>query len=98
MKKPIDMSLRLVAIAAGLTAASATHAVTFETENVSGNFDSTVSLGLGVRAGSPTCGLILQGATGPGAPAGCLAPTSGLGDQGNLNYAKGDAFAAQLKG
>ena len=98
MKKPLDTSLRFVAVAAALTAASATHAITFETENISGNFDSTVSLGLGVRASSPTCGLVLQGATGPSAPTGCLSPTSGLGDQGNLNYAKGDFFAGQLKG
>jgi hypothetical protein len=98
MKKPLDTSLRFVAVAAALTATSATHAITFETENISGNFDSTVSLGLGVRASSPTCGLVLQGATGPSAPTGCLSPTSGLGDQGNLNYAKGDFFAGQLKG
>lgn len=98
MKKPIDMSLRLVAIAAGITVTSAAHAFTFETEDVSGNFDSTITLGVGVRTGSPTCGLVLQGATGSGAPAGCLAPTSGLGDQGNLNYGKGDPFTSQLKG
>ncbi len=46
----------------------------------------------------PACTLINAGATGDGAPAGCLAPTSALGDQGNLNYAKGDAFTTYLKG
>ncbi|WP_077035537.1 DUF1302 domain-containing protein [Pelomonas sp. KK5] len=77
---------------------SAAQATTFQTESISGNFDSTLSLGLGIRAKNPSCGLILDGATGSDAPAGCLSPTSALGDQGNLNYRKGDLFALQLKG
>jgi hypothetical protein len=85
----------------GLVAAMASpfaHAVTFETENVRGSFDSNVSVGVGVRLKSPDCGLVTAGATGDGAPAGCLAPSSGLGDQGNLNYGRGDPFTAYLKG
>jgi len=35
---------------------------------------------------------------GVGTPAGCLAPTSSMGDQGNLNYRKGDAFTTYVKG
>jgi hypothetical protein len=73
-------------------------AMTFETESISGSFDSTLSLGAGVRAQSPVCSLVLQGAQGSGAPAGCVAPTSALGDQGDLNYAKGDLFTGYLKG
>jgi len=46
----------------------------------------------------PSCGLILTGATGSGAPAGCTSPDSSLGDQGNLNYGSGDPFTAYLKG
>ena len=98
MNPTFKLPLRLVAVAVGLTCGVSAKAVTFETENISGNFDSTISLGLGVRASTPTCGLVLQGATGPGAPTGCLDPISGLGDQGNLNYARGDLFAGQLKG
>ena len=37
-------------------------------------------------------------ASGPDAPAGCLAPSSLLGDQGDLNYGKGDLFTGYLKG
>lgn len=74
------------------------HAFTFETESVKGAFDSSVSLGVGVRTRSPACGLVVAGATGIGAPSGCLAPTSGIGDQGDLNYRSGRPFTAYLKG
>jgi hypothetical protein len=87
-----------VAIAAGVTCGITAHAVTFENEYVSGSFDSTLSVGLGVRTKAPSCGLVLQGASGSGAPDGCLSPTSALGDQGDLNYGKGDAFTTYLKG
>lgn len=78
--------------------AGAAQAFTFQTEDVRGSFDSTVSLGMGLRMSSPSCDLITVGATGPDAPAGCLAPTSLLGDQGNLNYGKHDLFTGYLKG
>jgi hypothetical protein len=73
-------------------------AFTFETESISGNFDSTVTTGIGIRAKNPSCNLVVSGASGAGAPVGCLAPQSALGDQGNLNYGKGDAFTTYLKG
>ncbi len=72
-------------------------AFTFETESISGSFDSTISIGMGVRAQNPSCDLIVAGATGSGAPAGCTT-VAGVGDQGNLNYKKGDAFTTYLKG
>ncbi len=72
-------------------------AFTFETESVSGSFDSTISMGMGIRAQSPDCGLVVRGATGSGAPSGCTT-IAGVGDQGNINYAKGDAFTTYLKG
>ena len=73
-------------------------AFTFETENLRGSFDSTLSVGTGIRVKDRSCSLILQGASGSGAPAGCLAPSSALGDQGNLNYERGRPFTAYLKG
>ncbi|WQD80838.1 DUF1302 domain-containing protein [Paraburkholderia kururiensis] len=82
----------------GLLSAVGAQAANFEFSGVRGSFDSTVSVGTGIRAKSPACDLITRGATGAGAPAGCLAPTSSMGDQGNLNYAKGDAFTTYLKG
>ena len=90
--------LRLIALAVTAAASAAAHAVTFEFENVKGNFDSTVTLGTGIRMKAPVCGLITQGATPGDAPAGCLAPTSALGDQGDMNYAKHDRFTTYLKG
>lgn len=98
MNPTFKLPLRLVAVAVGLTCGVSAKAVTFETENISGNFDSTISLGLGVRASTPTCGLVFGRRHRAQAPTGCLDPISGLGDQGNLNYARGDLFAGQLKG
>ena len=86
------------AAACALLGAGTAQAMTFEFENVRGNFDSTITVGTGIRAKSPSCGLITAGASGAGAPAGCLAPTSAMGDQGNLNYARGDAFTTYIKG
>lgn len=88
----------LLAIAALAVYGDRANAMTFGTEDITGSLDSTISVGTGVRTGNPSCGLILSGATGTGAPAGCLAPTSALGDQGNLNYGKGDRFTTFLKG
>lgn len=79
-------------------ACPAAKAVSFEAENVRGSFDSTLSVGAGIRADRPDCRLVTQGASGSGAPTGCLAPTAGLGDQGNLNYDRGDIFTGYLKG
>jgi hypothetical protein len=79
-------------------------AFTFETEGIRGNFDSTITVGVGIRAKNPSCDLILKDSTtnsqpgGAGAPLGCTEVTSSLGDQGNLNYAKGDFFTTYLKG
>ena len=87
-----------LAVASGLACGTAAQAVTFDNDYFSGSFDSTLSMGLGMRTKSPSCSLVVQGATGPGAPEGCLAPTSALGDQGDLNYAKDHLFTAYLKG
>ncbi|MDE2371505.1 MAG: DUF1302 domain-containing protein [Burkholderiales bacterium] len=78
--------------------AGTAQAFTFEGGGIRGNFDSTVSAGLGMRTKSPDCALVTDGATGSNAPAGCLAPTSALGDQGDLNYGKHDLFTEYLKG
>lgn len=95
------ISLRKTALAAAICALAGVeaHAVTFELEGgITGNFDSTISVGTGVRLKDPACTLVISGASGSGAPAGCLAPTSALGDQGNLNYGKGDRFTTYIKG
>jgi len=93
-------SLRKTALAAAVCALAGVEAqaVTFEFEGGRGNFDSTITAGTGIRVKEPSCTLIAAGASGNGAPAGCLAPTSALGDQGDLNYAKGDRFTTYIKG
>lgn len=73
--------LTQAALAVSIAYAGAAQAATFQTDSISGSFDSTVTAGLGVRTQNPSCSLITAGANGQGAPAGCLAPTSALGDQ-----------------
>src|SRR5512139_3535595 len=98
MNKTSALRLKASVVAIGALAGTAAQAITFEFEGVRGNFDSTLSVGTGIRMKSPDCNLVIAGASGPGAPTGCLAPTSALGDQGDLNYAKGDRFTTYLKG
>lgn len=92
--------LKIKVLAGAIMALSGVQAqaFTFNTENVQGSFDSTISAGVGVRMNNPNCGLVLSGASGSGAPGGCTTVASGLGDQGNLNYKQGSAFTTYLKG
>jgi hypothetical protein len=89
-------ALSCVAAACALLCATGAHAFTFQTENLTGSFDSTISVGSGIRLKDPSTTLINAGNVG--GPPGELSPLSGMGDQGNLNYAKGDAFTTYLKG
>lgn len=89
--------LKALALSAILVTWGDANAFTFQTGEISGNFDSTVSLGIGVRAQDPSCNLVVSGASGSGAPSGCTT-INGVGDQGNINYKKGDAFTTYLKG
>lgn len=102
MKKLI---IKASAAAAALLCAGGAHAFTFEGETVSGNFDSTVSMGVGVRAGKQNCASVIGSTagnptppSGAGVSAGCTDALSGLNDQGNLNYDRGDRFTTYLKG
>lgn len=95
MKKPFILASALSAALATLASPGA-HAETFKTEYFSGSFDSTISVGTGIRTSAPDAGLITAGNSG--GPAGILAPTSVLGDQGDLNYARHAAFTRYLKG
>ncbi|MBP1313931.1 DUF1302 domain-containing protein [Herbaspirillum sp. 1130] len=99
------LQTRVIALAAATLCSGAAQAITFEGETVSGNFDSTVSLGVGVRASKQSCGLIIgssggsaAAASGPSAPGGCADALSSLNDQGDLNYNRGDRFTTYLKG
>lgn len=93
---PTSVKPLVLALLTGL--AGQASAFTFQDENISGSLDSTITAGIGVRTENPACPLVLSGASGAGAPSGCATVASGLGDQGTLNYAKGDAFTTYLKG
>lgn len=92
-----NKSSRVLIAASTLLAQALAHAYTFETEGGTRvSFDSTISVGTGIRAGDPNPDLVLQGNTG--GPAGNLWQFSGVGDQGNLNYKAGQPFTTYLKG
>jgi Protein of unknown function (DUF1302) len=78
--------IKSVTFAASMVAMGAAQAYTFETENIRGNFDSTVSYGTGIRAKNPDTSM------------GNVSPFTGYDNTGNANYQKGDRFANQLKG
>ncbi|MBC8007582.1 MAG: DUF1302 domain-containing protein [Prolixibacteraceae bacterium] len=98
---------KAIPFAAILVCSGAANAFTFQGETVSGNFDSTVTAGVGVRANNPACSHVIGSfagsfaaaqPSGAGAPAGCADVFSGYNDQGNLNYARHDRFTTFLKG
>lgn len=78
--------------------ASPSHAFTFENESgsVQGSFDSTVTVGVGKRMQNQDCSLVGD----PNSSCGASANTAqwSAGDNGDLNYNKGDIFSAYLKG
>ena len=92
---------KIISRTSGLVIACATPfamAFTFETENIRGSFDSTIAVGMGLRTESRGCNLITSGPGGHNPPSGCLAPSAGVGDQGDLNYDRGDLFTNYIKG
>lgn len=109
MNKQISTKLMAVAVA---TISGSTWAIDFELSegSIKGNFDSTVTTGLGVRAKSPGCDTVIGTALGGsanggfdtppsgGGTSGCLDALSNYNDQGNLNYKKGQMFTQYLKG
>jgi hypothetical protein len=93
------MKITALARAIGATAATAlplvAHAVSFDLGSVSGDFNSTISSGFGLRMKNPSPDYLAAGNVG--GPAGTLSPVA-FGDQGDLNYAKHDFFTGYLKG
>jgi hypothetical protein len=88
---------KISAIAAAVCAlaSQSSYAFMFEGESVSGSFDTTITAGLGVRTDSPSCSMI-------GDPSYCGGNVNtghwSNGDDGNLNYKRGQLFTAYLKG
>lgn len=71
------------------------HAVDFETENLQGSFNTTIGVGAGMRLQNPSCSI--TGDTNICGSSANTAQWSG-GDDGNLNYRKGDFFTTYIKG
>jgi hypothetical protein len=92
----MNKKLMMASAVAAAVASFGAHAETFTAGSVSGSFDSTISVGTGIRTRGPAAGLINAGNVG--GPDGLLSPTGGLGDQGDLNYGAHDPFTAYLKG
>lgn len=67
---------------------------------IKGSFDSTMTAGFGIRAKNPSCGLTGDPTAGGSGACGAAANTAmwSAGDDGNLNYRKGDFFTAYVKG
>jgi hypothetical protein len=95
MTTPSSPRLHALALAAasGMIVPAA-QGFTFESGSIKGSFDSTVTTGLAVRAKDPACALIGDPSVCPGADVFGWAG----GDDGNLNYRKGQLFATYLKG
>jgi hypothetical protein len=104
-----NSKVRILSIALLGAFCESTFAFTFDSGNIKGSFDSTLSIGTGIRSSAPGCDTVigtntpsgvpgLGQPTGAGAPTGCLDAFSGYVDQGNLNYKKGDAFTTYVKG
>lgn len=88
----------VAALSAALLAPTSSHALSFELADgdIKGSFDSTVSIGAGRRMQSPSCSLTGDASGACGASA--ATDQWSAGDNGNLNYAKGDFYTTYLKG
>lgn len=94
----MNTSLRAALVSAGICSsvtALPAFAVEFQTESFEGSFNSTLTVGGGRRSQAPSCSIV-----GDSAACGGTANTAqwSAGDDGNLNYGKGDWFTAYLKG
>ena len=77
--------------------ASNANALSWEGENYTGSFTSTIGATVAIRTQTPGCNQVVTGATGNDAPTGCLAPGAAQ-DQADLNYKKGKPFSEALRG
>lgn len=79
-----------------VTVPPSAQAFRFEAGEIQGALDSTITAGMGVRADDPSCSLVGDPTTSCGARANTGQWSAG--DNGNLNYRKGDFFTAYIKG
>src|SRR5574343_807529 len=88
----------VIASSISLALTSPALAFKFENENgsVKGSLDSQMTLGFGKRLGSQDCALV--GDTGTACNPSATPQQWAVGDDGNLNYKKGQFFSGYLKG
>jgi hypothetical protein len=91
-------SIRAALVSAGvctLLIAEPAYAIEFQWGDISGSFDSTVTIGGGIRTKNPSCSIV-----GDSAACGGTADTAqwSAGDDGDLNYKKGDWFTQYVSG
>jgi hypothetical protein len=85
----------LVACAVAGTWTGSASAFPFESGKWTGALDSQVTAGIGIRLLDPTCGLV--GDTSSSCGAGANTGSWSGGDNGNLNYKKGQLFSGYVK-
>jgi hypothetical protein len=91
-----QLKTTLLAMALAGICMPAAHAFQFESGSMTGSFNSTLTLGFGKRVESPACSHHGDVSTSCGDRANIA--VWGNGDDGNLNYKKGDFFTTHLKG
>ncbi len=94
MNTYLKSTLRALVIAGICTPAA--HAFQFESGSVQGSFNSTLTMGFGQRVEKQSCSHHGDTSTSCGARANWGVWANG--DDGNLNYDKGDFFTAHVKG
>lgn len=85
-----------IAAAASMVASGAACAADISGDTVKGSFNSTFTVGAGMRAQKQDCALV--GDTRSACGSSANEAQWSAGDDGNLNYNKGDFFTAYLKG
>lgn len=91
-----QFSRTLISVMVGLALSELCYAYTFETESIRGSFDSTIGVGFGRRMQAQDCNMVGDQASSCGSSANTEQWSNG--DNGNLNYNKGDFFSAYTKG
>ena len=85
----------VLAFVVALVGVDCAHGVEFKNDQFGGSFNSTVTVGGGRRSDNPSCSIVGDSA----ACGGAANPEQwSAGDDGNLNYHKGDWFTLYLKG
>ncbi|USX02265.1 DUF1302 domain-containing protein [Pseudomonas proteolytica] len=102
-RETYNRSVKITFAVLSIAGSSGVSAFTFsnDADTIRGSFDSTISTGTGIRTQSQSNNLVsptYNSATGAQTGGGRMGQLSGMSDQGDINYDKGDAFTTYLKG